>query len=149
MATHAQVGTLLAHHSYEVWHIAISPDGRLLASGTPSQDRRTIRLFDLRARRLVSWLSGHDQYALAVGFNPRGDLLASGGTDSVVRLWRVADFWPQPAARSRDDPGALLRDYLEHPPYTVDEMDRVIGQIERLTGFKLVGTVAMPVGQPR
>jgi WD40 repeat protein len=149
MGTRRQIGTLLAHHTYEVWCIAISPDGRLLASGTPSQDRRSIRLFDLQTRRLVTWLSGHDQYALAVAFNPRGDVLASGGTDHVVRLWRVADFWPQPAARSQDDPGALLRDYLEHPPYTLDGMDKLIGEIERLTGFRLVGTVAMPITQPR
>lgn len=147
--THQETGTLLAHHSYEVWQIVYSPDGRLIACGTPSQDRRTLRLFDVGKRRLVTWLSGHDQYTLAVAFDPKGEILASGGTDAMVRLWRVADFWPRPPVQADDDPGELLRGYLESASHDLAKLDQVIGKIEQLTGFTLVGTVAMPIGQTR
>ncbi|MBW1771312.1 MAG: TIR domain-containing protein [Deltaproteobacteria bacterium] len=144
MDTYSLAGTLLSHHSFEVWYIAFSPDGRLLASATPSQDRRTIRLFDMERGRLVDWLSGHDQYALALDFHPQGHILASGGTDNVLRLWRISDFWPQLKAKVSNDPGALLRTYLDHPPYEMEGIDRIIDKIEELTGFELIGTIAMP-----
>jgi WD40 repeat protein/tetratricopeptide (TPR) repeat protein/predicted Ser/Thr protein kinase len=84
-------GPSLAGHTDLVTCVAYRPDGRLLASG--SYDR-TVRLWDLPARKVVRTLEGHTQVVWGLAFSPDGTRLASSsgnhsqrGTPAEIKLW--------------------------------------------------------------
>jgi WD40 repeat protein/tRNA A-37 threonylcarbamoyl transferase component Bud32 len=62
------------------WH----PRGRLLAV---ARKGGRIALWDVKAGRCTRVLPGHSRGGVALCFSHRGDLLASGGRDNVLRLW--------------------------------------------------------------
>ena len=76
----------LAGHTGPVHRVALSPDGRLLASG--SWDR-TLRLWETPNGRLLATLRGHTGLVLGVALFADGRLLASGSEDGTVRLWET------------------------------------------------------------
>lgn len=83
-----QAGALL--HQIEVGEtnlscLAISPDGKWLASGS---DDKTVYLVEMATGNLRK-LTGHTRWVRAVTFSSDGQILASGSWDQTVRFWDV------------------------------------------------------------
>jgi len=71
----------------EVWSIAFSPDGKLLAAGAYNG---TLRLWDLSTGKQSAVLKGHTSLINNLAFSPDGTLLATSGVDSTLFVWDVA-----------------------------------------------------------
>lgn len=97
----AGAGTLLQElkgHQGTVWTVAVSRDGKQIASGG---EDKVVRIWDVTTGKLVRTLTGHRRNIWAVRFSPDGGKVASCGFDFTVKIWNVAD-------------GRLLHDIKEH-----------------------------------
>jgi WD40 repeat protein/uncharacterized caspase-like protein len=74
-------------HSFLVFAVAFSPDGRLLATG--SEDS-TVKLWEVATGRELRVLAGHRDAVYGVSFSGDGRLLASASGDRTIRVWEVA-----------------------------------------------------------
>jgi WD40 repeat protein len=92
VATGEKVGQLEGLPQWVV-RLAFSPDGRTLATTTPNVNNKeaTMCLWDVATGKGRAALSGHQDVGYAVAFSPDGRTLASGGADSAILLWDVAD----------------------------------------------------------
>lgn len=87
----AELVAVLGEHRGRQWRwvrqIALSPDGKLLAS---IGGQSNISLWDAETRELRGLLQGHSREIGSIAFTPDGRKLLSGGNDRTIRLWDVA-----------------------------------------------------------
>ena len=76
----------LTGHDHVVTAVAVSPDGKLVATGSVDA---TARLWDLADGRLLHTFASHTNSVRDVAFSPDGRLLASASVGRTVRLWDV------------------------------------------------------------
>jgi WD40 repeat protein len=81
---------VLGSHEQRVLHLAVSPDGRWIASH--GDHEKSIRVWDAATGREVAVLRGHTVAPAVFAFSPDGSRLASGSPypDNSVRLWEAA-----------------------------------------------------------
>jgi len=75
---------VLAAHEKQVNALAVSPDGRTLASASADG---TIRLWNAQTGVRIMELKGHTLPVNTLAFSPDGRTLASGSDDTTIRLW--------------------------------------------------------------
>ncbi len=74
--------------------LTISPNGRYLAasSSTVLHDVGFVTVWDCHSRQILCTLNSHKGTVDALAFSLDNEFLASGGSDGVIRLWKVSDF---------------------------------------------------------
>ena len=87
----ARMGTTRWVHGGDVWAVAYSPDGKLLAS---AGDNKQIRLWDAETGKEIKTLEGHTGSVRGLAFVPPAKgkpctQLVSGSYDRTVRVWNL------------------------------------------------------------
>jgi RNA polymerase sigma factor (sigma-70 family) len=84
-----RLGTTRFRHGHLINAIALSPNGKLIASaGGPAVS--VLTLWDAATGKEVRRLDGHAGWLLAAAFSPDGKVLASAGHEWEVYLWDIA-----------------------------------------------------------
>jgi len=69
-----------------VWIIALSPNGKTIASG--GYDRE-VRLWDVETEKLVARWTGHTDNTKSLCWSVDGERVVSGSNDGMIRVWDV------------------------------------------------------------
>ncbi|WP_233787929.1 AAA-like domain-containing protein, partial [Dulcicalothrix desertica] len=77
----------LQGHTGEVYSVAISADGKTLASAGAD---KTIKLWNISTGKIISTLSGHTAIVNSVAISADGKTLASAGADKTIKLWNIS-----------------------------------------------------------
>jgi WD40 repeat protein len=83
------IGEPLKSVRVRIDHIALSPNGRQLLTG--SHLPKSARLLDFWTGQPLSPVLDHPDWVTAVAFSPDGSMFATGCKDGVTRLWRLWD----------------------------------------------------------
>jgi tricorn protease-like protein len=68
----------------EIWFIAVSPEGKTVASGNLDG---VIRLWDISSGKELLTIKGHNGHVRGIAFSPGGKMIVSGSSDRTVKIW--------------------------------------------------------------
>lgn len=112
--------TVFGEHSSDIKNLAVSPDGRQLASAAEDG----IRLWSIEDPDVVPiTLSAHDGVVYAVAYTPDGRSLISAGVDATIRIWDLS----HPVNSAATDRIAEIACVKAWRNLTLDEWQRFVG----------------------
>ena len=76
-------------HDKDINSVAVSPNDKLIATGSQDKTAKIWRRSDLV---LLATLRGHKRGVWCVQFSPVDQCLATGSGDSMIRIWALSDF---------------------------------------------------------
>ncbi|MFG1812072.1 WD40 repeat domain-containing serine/threonine protein kinase [Streptomyces sp. NPDC049040] len=79
--------TVLTSKAGPVYALALSPDGKTLATGA---ENGTVELWDVGDRRVTVSLGGHTGLVRGMAFSPDGLMLATASADRTARVWKLS-----------------------------------------------------------
>jgi WD40 repeat protein len=87
-----EVASLKGKHTGDVWGVAFSADGKLLAAGDGDWNKPSdVVLWDTKSWKERARLA-HTNEVLCVAWHPQKPVLAAGAWDRTVRVWDVTDM---------------------------------------------------------
>ncbi|KAG2367816.1 WD40-repeat-containing domain protein [Suillus spraguei] len=84
----AQIGEEWRDKNDAVWSMALSPNGKIIASGSGGSDQK-VRLWDVGTRKVIANWTGHTDAVCALCWSADGELIASGSWGGTARVWDV------------------------------------------------------------
>lgn len=95
-----------AHSGYGVTCLAVSPDGKFVATGATDG---TVKLWEAATLKPITFLAGaHPGGVKSVQFAPDSKLLASSGNDKTAKLWDVTGEKPELKFKLEGNDGPVL-----------------------------------------
>ncbi|KAG2362239.1 hypothetical protein BDR07DRAFT_1357912 [Suillus spraguei] len=82
----------MEQHRNEVWRLAVSQDGQLIASGDTGGE--FIVWHGETGESLTQSIKAHTSYIYSLDFSPDGSVLATGSWDKTMKLWNT-ETWQQ------------------------------------------------------
>jgi dipeptidyl aminopeptidase/acylaminoacyl peptidase len=79
-----RVKTVIPHGDVSILAMALSPDGKTLATG---DEAGHVRLWSLESEKTLLEVKAHEAAVYSVAFSGDGKTLASGSSDGTARLW--------------------------------------------------------------
>jgi WD40 repeat protein len=102
LATGKELWQTEPQRDYGLSTLAISPDGRVLASGSGFEDP-TIRVWDAATGGLLVRLEGHTSWVGELVFTRDGRRLISVGGDQSIRFWNTSNWTETKVLRGHTD----------------------------------------------
>jgi WD40 repeat protein len=90
LATGKESPIMFAGHRQLAFTMALSRDGKHLATGGIDLVTSTIKLWDPATGMLTMTLEGHSNFVSGLSFSASGKLLASSSQDRTIKIWDVA-----------------------------------------------------------
>src|SRR6185436_18153514 len=102
LATGLELWQTERERDYGLTTLAISPDGRVLASGSGFEDP-SIRIWDAATGRLIVRLDGHTGWVSKLAFSRDGQRLISAASDQSIRVWDTSRWTEARVLRGHTD----------------------------------------------
>lgn len=129
--------TTIAGTRCSVTHVAVSPDGRAVASADVFGN---VWLFDIDTGETSALLRGHTEDVMCVAWRPDGAALASIGEDGTARLWdassgecsmvlQVSEASPEPHIAWSNDGGRIATSTTSEGPLCIGVWDAATGTL--------------------
>jgi WD40 repeat protein len=84
----AQIGKKWRNEYDAVWSMAMSPNGKTIATGSGGGDN-SVKLWDIETSKVISKWTGHTIVVCALCWSADGERVASGSWDGTARVWDV------------------------------------------------------------